>query len=235
MYLSIEYTQSRLQYFLQRTNLDGGIALNYISWIMNSKLLIGLIGGIGSGKSTAAMYLTQYGCGLIDADQIAHAVLDRPEMIREITAVFGRQVISSAGHIDRKQLAEIVFSSQEKLNRLTELIHPRVLICCEELIRQFEQDPTVEAIVLDMPLLFEVGWEKRCDFLVFIDCSEAKRAERLRKKGVLDIEQQKKRENFQISLDKKKMMAHYIIDNNSDESELAKQVETVFSAIRDRR
>ena len=202
---------------------------------MDPKPLIGLIGGINSGKSTAAACFAHLGCGLVDADQIAHEVLVRPEVIRKITELFGRQVLLPNGLIDRRKLALEAFAGREKLDTLSRIIHPLVLARCETMIRHFQQNPSLEGIVLDMPLLLEVGWENRCDVIVFVDCDPEKRAKRAAKKGVLDIEQQKKRENFQISLDKKKEIAQYILDNNSDESDLAKQVENVFSAIRDRR
>jgi dephospho-CoA kinase len=197
--------------------------------------LIGLLGGIGAGKSTAAACFSRLGCGLIDADRIAHQILQKPEVIQKITDLFGTEVLSETGLADRKKLASAAFSSQAALDALTGIIHPLVLARCEEIIRQFRQDPSVRGIVLDMPLLVEVGWDKHCDALVFMDCSQALRNRRIGKKREMDSDQQKKRENFQISLDKKKKMANFIIDNNSDESELAKQVEKVFSAIRDRR
>ncbi len=202
---------------------------------MNPPVLIGILGGIGAGKSTAAACFSRLGCGVISADQIAHEILDQPEVIGEITTLFGDEIRTPAGWIDRSKLAGLVFSCREKRDALNRIVHPPVLARCEAMIERFGRDPAMPAIVLDVPLLMETGWEKRCDVLVFIDCREEKRAERMQKKGVPDTEEQKKRENFQISLDKKKEMAHYILDNNSDESELAKQVEAVFSAIRGRR
>lgn len=201
----------------------------------NHKHLVGIMGGIGAGKSTAAACFSQLGCGVIHADPIAHEVLKQSEVIREIGDHFGRDVLTPTGQIDRAKLADAVFGCRRNLEVLNGIIHPPVLDRCKKMIRHFQQDPAVEDIVLDIPLLAETGWEDRCDVLIFVDCSEEKRAERMRKKGVLDIEQQKKRENFQISLDKKKKMSHYVIDNNSDVSVLAKQVEAVYSAIRDRR
>jgi dephospho-CoA kinase len=197
--------------------------------------LIGLLGGVGAGKSAAAACFARLGCGLIDADRIAHQILQEPPVIRRVTDLFGTEILSQTGLPDRKKLASVAFASQTALDALTGIIHPLVLARCEELIQRFRRDPSIRGIVLDMPLLAEVGWEKRCDALVFIDCDRILRTRRMSTKRQIDVDQQKKRENFQISLDKKKKMANFIIDNNSDESELAKQVEKVFSAIRDRR
>lgn len=193
------------------------------------------MGGIGSGKSAAAACFSRLGCGLIDADRIAHECLRHPQVMEGITALFGSGILTETGEVDRKKLASLAFASQANLDALTAIIHPLVLNRCEQLIQQYERDSAVSGVVLDMPLLVEVGWDKRCDALVFIDCRQTLRNQRISQKKGLDKEQQKKRENFQISLDKKKKMATFVIDNNSDESELAKQVEKVFSAIRDRR
>jgi len=197
--------------------------------------LIGLLGGIGAGKSTAAACFVRLGCGLIDADRLAHEVLQKPEIVQSVVERFGSGILSDSGLVDRKKLATVAFSSQTALDALTGIIHPPVLARCEKMLEQFQRDPTLTGIVLDMPLLVEVGWDKRCDALVFIDCRRPLRSRRIGRQKQIDIEQQKKRENFQISLDKKKKMANFIIDNNSDESELAKQVRKVFSAIRGRR
>jgi dephospho-CoA kinase len=193
--------------------------------------VIGLLGGIGSGKSTAARCFARLGCAVIDADAIAHQVLREPAVIREIAERFGPGVLGADGQVDRKKLAEMVFSSKEKLEMLNQIVHPLVLGRCEELLRRYQQEG--KPVVIDMPLLAEVGWDKRCDVLVFVDCPEELRLQRIRQRGEGDGGEQKKRENFQISLDKKKKMAQYILENNSEESELFEQVEKVFSAIRD--
>jgi len=92
----------------------------------------------------------------------------------------------------------------------------------------------LKAIVLDMPLLAEVGWEKRCDKVVFVECEEGLRAERAKKAGLFDENQRRIRENFQISLDNKASLADNTIYNNSDFSELVRQVTNIFTSILDR-
>ena len=193
--------------------------------------VIGMLGGIGSGKSTMARQFGRLGCAVIDADAIAHDVLKRPEIIAAIAERFGPGVLDPAERIDRVALAERVFERQEDLAFLNALVHPRVLERCEQLIARYRADNCVPSVILDMPLLLETGWEKKCDFLVFVECDRSKRLERIRKKGKIDEKQLKKRENFQISLDKKKEIAHYMIYNNSDESDSAEQIAQLFSII----
>jgi dephospho-CoA kinase len=193
------------------------------------KPVIGILGGIGSGKSTAAMEFARLGCKVINADRIAHELLEKPEVYKKVIELFGREVVDLAGKIDRKKLADIVFGNAELLASLNKLIHPLVLTRTQELIEEYERQPEVKAIILDVPLLAEVGWEKRCDKLVFVDCKAEIRAMRAKISG----KQLKMREKFQISLDKKARLADNTIDNNSGFSSLAQQVEDVFSHIMD--
>jgi dephospho-CoA kinase len=198
---------------------------------MKTKPIIGILGGIGCGKSTVAQCFTKLGCRVIDADVIAHQVLDEPDVVEKLTDRWGLEVLDAAGLADRNRISERVFDSLPELDFLNRLIHPRVLERAEAMINARQGDSDSCGIVVDMPLLVEVGWEKKCDFLVFVDCSEEKRRERIVKNAKIDIEQLKKRENSQISLDKKKQKAHYVISNNSDKSDMAEQIARVFSSI----
>jgi dephospho-CoA kinase len=194
------------------------------------KPIIGIIGGIGSGKSTVAAEFAKLGCKVIDADRIAHALLDEPAIREEVVGLVGQAVLDSSGKINREKLAEVVFVDDQMLESLNRIIHPPVLRRTEELIEKFQGQNQVKAIVLDMPLLVEVGWHKRCDKLIFVNSEKKLRLERAKKKG-FDGNQVKIRENFQISLDNKANLADNTIENNSDFSAIAKQVTGIFSYI----
>ena len=194
------------------------------------KPVIGILGGIGSGKSTVAAEFGKLGCGVIDADEIAHKLLEKKGVKEKIIALFG-PVQDSAGKIERKKLAEIVFADADKLASLTKILHPFVLARTEQLINQYNQENQVKAIVLDMPLLMEVGWEKRCDRLIFVDCERLLRVQRMREMGLFDENKIKIRENFQISLDNKAAIAENTINNNSGLSTLVRQVADIFFGI----
>jgi dephospho-CoA kinase len=195
------------------------------------KPIIGILGGICSGKSSVAQEFAKLGCDVIDADRIVHELLDTAQIKKEVVNYFGPSILNSKGSINHNILANEAFSSQEKLAQLNDIIHPLVLGRVEELIKQYNETLGVKAIVLDMPLLMEVGWEKKCDVLIFVACDYDERLKRAKKKALLDEKQLKVKENFQISLDKKIDIADNTVNNNSGFSALAKQVSDIFSYI----
>jgi dephospho-CoA kinase len=195
------------------------------------KPIIGILGGIGSGKSTVAAELGKLGCAVIDADEIAHRLLNEPSIRKQIVEFFGGGVLGVDGAVDHRKLARAAFADAEKIEKLNSMVHPAVLAEVEKKIEEIQKVGQAKAIVLDMPLLLEVGWDKRCDRLIFIKCDREKRLERAEKNGPLSPDELKKRENFQISLDTKAAIAENIVDNNSDLSALARQVAEIFPKI----
>lgn len=195
------------------------------------KPIIGILGGIASGKSTVAAEFGKLGCAVISADALAHDLL-REEAVREqLLRQFGHQILQRGGQIDHARLAELVFGDAEKLCALNKVIHPRVLRRTEESIEQYRQCKHTQAIVLDMPLLLEVGWANRCDRLIFVRCDAAQRFHRAKQAGLMDEQEIKIREKFQISVDRKAALADNTIDNNSDFSTLVRQIQAIFSEI----
>jgi dephospho-CoA kinase len=127
------------------------------------KPVIGLTGGIGSGKSLVASQLAALGCAVIDADEIAAQALEDPHVVREVLEKWGEAVRGPDGRIDRQALARIVFDDPDELARLEELIHPMVHRSRAALHRRYQRDPLVRAIVEDCPLLMEKGLDADCD------------------------------------------------------------------------
>ena len=200
-----------------------------------SKPIIGIVGGICSGKSAAAQELGRIGCAVIDADEIAHRFLDDENIRSQIVGVFGKGVLDEQGKISRSGLARRVFGDPSSLRVLTGILHPPVLAEVERLTSDYKERPGVRGIVFDMPLLMEVGWEKRCDYVIFIDCAPSRRLERAQKTGIFGADELKIRENLQISLDKKRCIADNVADNNSDLMSLSRQIASIFSSIVDGR
>jgi len=196
-----------------------------------AKIIIGILGNIGSGKSTVAVEFAKLGCGVIDADHIVHALLAEESVRAQVILAFGSVVLTETDRIDRVKLAEEAFGNDENIEKINKILHPPVLNRCTELIEELNKRPEIKAIVLDMPLLLEVGWGEKCDKLVFVDCPKPLRDARMGEKEDIYKKNLKKREKFQIPLYKKAEIAHYTVNNNSDLTALAVQVKRIFMNI----
>lgn len=196
--------------------------------------VIAIIGGIGSGKSTVAAEFARLGCTVLDADRMAHELLDDLNVQQELVSCFGPGIRDERGRIDRGKLAGQAFSDPANVHKINGILHPRVMEQCLRRIEQCRRDPACRGVVLDAPLLLEAGWEGQYDWLVFVECPPQVRIVRAACKG-LSPEEVKKREFFQISLDKKRDMAHYIVQNNSDVFAVTEQVGRIFTTMNDKR
>ena len=134
---------------------------------MAKKPIIGILGGIASGKSSVAAAFAKLGCAIIDADDIAHDLLNASGVKSQVINEFGVGILDSFGRVDRSKLAEIVFADENKLSALNEILHPLIMKRTEQLIGRYEKIENIKAIVLDVALLAEVGWDKKCDKLIF--------------------------------------------------------------------
>ena len=197
---------------------------------VNRKPVIGLAGGIGSGKSLVARMLQRLGALIIDADELAKASLEKEDVKSAIKAVWGEEVLTAAGQIDRAALAARVFSEPQGLRMLEYIIHPQVLKAQRNLCHQANLDSDTKAVVIDAPLLFEAYLDFECDFVIFVDAGADIRAARVAERG-WSPEELARREQNQLPLDFKKDRAEYIVKNDSDADTLRCQVEQVFGRI----
>jgi dephospho-CoA kinase len=194
-----------------------------------NKPVIGIIGGVGAGKSTVARIFQDLGCALIDADALAHSFLNLPEVRTAICARWGADLRDAQGQIDRATLGTRVFDKADELRVLNALIHPHVFAEAERLLNRYQADDRYRAIVLDMPLLLEVGWDQRCDRIVFVQCATKQRKRHFQQKLGRKTADLEKREKVQISLDKKVARADNTVVNNSDLATLVRQVTKIFT------
>ena len=192
------------------------------------KPIIGLLGGIASGKSTVALAFQDLGCAIIDADLLAREALGQNTTQQSISEAFGSDVMAPDGSVNRAALGRLVFQDASKLAKLNRLLHPWILKECQAELKEHLKDPAILAVVIDMPLLLEVQWDKLCDQLVFVECPKEIRLQRAQKRGI-SPESLAEREFFQISLDKKANRADNILINDSDLSSLVRQVAKIFS------
>lgn len=194
------------------------------------KAVIGLTGGIGSGKSYVARLMAELGCAVIDSDKLAHEALDDEQVKSRITERFGRQVLSATGEVDRQALAQIVFGDAAELNMLEQFIHPFVRRERIRLRQMYQREPAVLAIVEDCPLLLEKQLGEECDVTIFVQADRATRLRRVAKRGWTESELAKREKN-QLGLDNKAKYADYVIVNDADEAHCLAQVKSALSKI----
>lgn len=145
--------------------------------------IIGITGGIGSGKSTVASLLAELGAIIIDADKIGHEVLDTDNQARkQVVAAFGKGVLNPNGLVNRKELGKIVFNDHKALCRLNQIMHPLIKQIVKNKLRQFKEQEA-RTVVLDAPLLIEANWANMVDTIWIITASEANVFRRLERIG----------------------------------------------------
>lgn len=196
-----------------------------------AKPIIGLAGGIGSGKTAAARIFESLGAAVIDSDRLAHRELDDPEVIATLRSWWGDSILLSSGEIDRGAVGDLVFDHPAELARLEELLYPRIERRRQELMAAYENDQRIKAVVIDAPKLYEAGVDKVCDVVVFVDADRPARLTRVAASRGWTKEELARRENLQNPLDTKKASADYVLTNNSSIGELRIQVEKVFSSV----
>lgn len=195
-----------------------------------SKPIIGLAGGIGSGKSVVAGMLADCGCGVIDADNLAHQCLDTPDVIEKIQEWWGESVVTD-GAPNRKEIAKIVFTDSVELKRLEGLLYPKIGQRQTRAIMEYDKDDSILGIVLDAPKLYEAGIDELCDAVIFVrTCRETRISRAVWIRGWTES-QLFNRETMQKSLKKKEESADYVVENDSTLDALRSQLEQVFSSI----
>lgn len=199
------------------------------------KLVIGLVGGIGCGKTLVAGQLRTLGCFVIDADMLAQQLLDDPPISQMLVDWWGEQVLGTDGQVDRQAVARIVFDDPVQLRRLESLIHPLVHAQRYELQRQAQADSAVAAIVEDCPLLMEKGLDAECDVVIFVCCDRYQQVARVAQKHGWTETDLRRREKNQWPLDIKADQADYVVDNNGAEADTLSHVRRLLSQILHRR
>ncbi|HMN97281.1 MAG TPA: dephospho-CoA kinase [Phycisphaerales bacterium] len=196
---------------------------------------IGLVGGIGAGKSSVARILAGSGCVVCDSDALAREALDDPSVAGAIRERWGESVFrpgtdaSGAGALDRRAVAALVFERAEERRWLESVIHPWIERRRRDLFRDAPAD--TRARVIDAPLLLEAGLDDRCDAILFVDAPRVLRLARLAAaRGWTDAELAR-REAAQWPLDRKRQRATHVIENVADESHLRTQVLAALDAI----
>ncbi len=191
------------------------------------KMVIGLTGGFGTGKSTVAGLFQELGACVVDADRLAHeALLAESPVAAEILKLVPDADPGGASELDRKKIAKAVFEDAAKRKKLEALIHPYVFERMEEEIA----DARERVVVVEVPLLFETGFDKRCDRTVTVIAPGAAAVERLKQKG-FSAREIEERQKAQLSLEEKRAKSDWAVDNAGSFENTRNEVKKIWNEI----
>jgi dephospho-CoA kinase len=194
--------------------------------------LIGLTGGIASGKTTVAKILESLGAAIINADALAREVVEPGrEAWKEIVATFGVEVLQQDQTLDRQKLRSIIFTNPDARKKLEAIIHPRVRALAEARIRDHAA-AGYAVIVYEVPLLFEGGLQEWLRPVILVACDVDTQRKRLQSRDRLDAVEAQKHIAAQMSLEEKRRLADFVIENNGSLDDLERQVRAVMEKIK---
>jgi len=194
--------------------------------------LVGLTGGIASGKSTVAKILESLGAAIVNADTLAREVVEPGrEAWKEIVAAFGAEVLLPDQSFDRQKLRTIIFNNSDARRKLESIIHPRVRALAEQRIREHSA-AGYGVIVYEVPLLFEGNLHEWLRPVILVACDVDTQLRRLQQRDGLDRAEAQKHIEAQMSLEEKRRLADYVIENNGSLDDLKRQVEAVLEKIK---
>lgn len=195
-----------------------------------TKHVIGLLGGIGSGKSQVAAMLARHGARIINADVLGHEALRETEIKQAIVTRWGKELLDEKAEIVRKRLAAIIFADAQERRALEALVHPWIAQQIQKAIALAQNDSTVPFIVLDAAIMLEAGWHEVCTKKVFVDAPREVRLERLRSRGWSEGDLAD-RERAQLPLTEKVSCADHVLENSTSLDNLERQVNELVALL----
>ena len=198
------------------------------------KPIIGIAGGIGSGKSFVAGLFGELGCLVISSDDQVRDAYRDPRVLATLRQWWGDDALTPAGEVNKRVVAQRIFASPIERQRLERLLHPMVNEARERVMASAATDPAVLAFVWDTPLLFETGLHAKCDALVFVEAPQPLRLARVQTSRAWDAGELTRREKSQMPLDTKRKLSQYVVENTADADVVRGQVRTVLSRILER-
>lgn len=193
-----------------------------------AKPVIGLLGGIGSGKSTVAAAFARYGGRVIAADPLGHEALRQPAIVEQVVRRWGPDVLSPDGEVIRRKVAALVFADETERRALEAMVFPWIERRVREEIEKANVEPEVAFVLLDAAVMLEAGWNNVCDLLVYIDVPRALRLRRLAEQRGWTPKEVEARERAQMPLADKARRADFAIDNSGSPEDVARQVEQLL-------
>lgn len=193
--------------------------------------VIGIVGGIGAGKSTVAQVFADLGCVVSDSDASVREIMQDPAVTGQLVAWWGREIFGTDSQVDRSKIARIVFNQPFERRKLEGLIHPLVHECRRALIAQAIEDGAA-GVIIDAPLLFEAGVDSECDAVIYIETPHDIRQARVQKTRGWDAGELDRREKTQLGLEHKRKRSDYTIANLGSPDELKGRAARVLASIR---
>jgi dephospho-CoA kinase len=190
-------------------------------------MIIGLTGGIGTGKSTVSRYLINKGYVVIDADFVSREVSERGDILDKLADEFGTELIVE-GNLDRRALRKKVFSSRDRIRKLNEILHPPII---ERIKYYIDVNRGREPIFLDIPLLFECNLEYLSDMVILVDCQADIQLLRVMERDRVEVEEARAIIDKQMPMEFKRGKADYIIENNEGIIELEEKIEKFLKGL----
>jgi len=199
--------------------------------VFDGKPIIGIVGGIGSGKSLVAKIFGELGCLVIDSDQLVRLAYDDPTVRATLRKWWGYEIFNADFSINRSVIAAKIFAVPHMRELLEQLLHPWVDNQRKRLMQQAVGDAQVLAFVWDTPLLVENGLDSQCDAVVFVDAPEELRLQRVQQSRGWNRVELERREKLQLPLDKKHEISDYVLVNTAEADRLRGQIREILSQI----
>ncbi|NLJ72910.1 MAG: dephospho-CoA kinase [Syntrophomonadaceae bacterium] len=196
--------------------------------------IVGLTGGIASGKSTVAGVFAELGAYIIDADKVAHEIVEPNNPAwRDVISFFGEEILNADKTINRERLGEIVFNNADLLDKLNKITHPRIMEKFKDELQAIRENNPNAIVIMEVPLLYETHLERMCDLVVVVWVDRETQKDRLMRRDSISGDSAVKRIDSQMDLDEKAKIADYVIDNRKTIEETIKIATNYYNEIKE--
>ena len=202
-----------------------------LDFMYDRRPIIGVVGGIGSGKSLVSDELGRCGAAVIRADDMVRAAYSEAGVRQVLRQWWGEAAIKASGEVDRGWIARRIFSNPDERDRLEQLLHPKVDAARRLTMAKMAENRRISAFAWDTPLLVETGLYRLCDSVVYVEADLSTRAGRVAQARGWDLAELNRRENSQIPLDRKREISDYVVNNSASADVTRSQVKDVYSRI----
>lgn len=189
--------------------------------------ILGLVGGIGSGKSFVSGLFAELGAKVVEGDQAGHEALKQPEIKRQVIGRWGQGIVNEQGEIERRKLGTQVFADPKQLQELEAIVFPWIKEKLRRDLAEADEDANAKLLILDAAVMMEAGWSGICDAIVFVDAPKEVRQMRVAGRG-WSLEELEKRERSQMPLVEKKARCQAVVENAGDLVRTRQQVRELF-------